>query len=136
MITDEKAWAEQLFGGCDLRDARRTQRLIDVGARLSRQTGASLAKCCEGDQAALLGSYRLIGNSEVHPDAIREGGFAQVAQQAQALPVRLAIEDTTRRSYSTLLACLGSVIDTNTSANLSRPSVFMNTPQKDRNYTT
>ena len=49
---DELGWSQQLFGGSDLGDARRTARLVDVG-----ETGRQLAKSCDGDQAALLGSY-------------------------------------------------------------------------------
>ncbi len=74
MVSDEAAWAQQLFGECDLGDRRRTRRRVDVGARLARQVGASMAQCCEGESAALLGSYRLMRNDEVAPEAIREGG--------------------------------------------------------------
>ena len=100
MITDEAVWAQQLFGACDLGDARRTRRLVNVGARLSRQAGASLAQCCDRDPAALLGSYRLIGNEEIGPERIREGGLASVARQAQGSEVLLAVEDTTSVSYA------------------------------------
>ena len=34
-----------------------------------------MAQCCEGETAALLGSYRLIRNKDVSPEAIREGGL-------------------------------------------------------------
>ena len=62
MIEDPKEWAQQTFGGCQLGDQRRTERLIDVGARMAQQAGQSLAKCCAGDPAALVGSYRLLRN--------------------------------------------------------------------------
>src|SRR5260364_76504 len=50
--------AHQTFGECNLGDERRTKRLVEVGKRLANQIGCSLPKCCEGDKAALLGSYR------------------------------------------------------------------------------
>ena len=100
MVSDEATWAQQLFGECDLGDRRRTRRLVDVGTRLARQVGASMAQCCEGESAALLGSYRLMRNDEVSPEAIREGGLGRVAQQAEShLGVLLAVEDTTSVSY-------------------------------------
>ena len=97
---DEEEWSRQMFGECKLGDARRTERLVNVAARMSRQMGKSLAKSCEGDDAALLGSYRLLRNDAVHPEAIREGGFARVAQHAQDYALLLAVEDTTCVSYS------------------------------------
>lgn len=101
MVSDEAAWSQQVFGACDLGDSRRTRRLVDMGARLARQVGASMAQCCEGETAALLGSYRLIRNEDVSPEAIREGGLRRTAQQATACPdVLLAIEDTTSVSYA------------------------------------
>lgn len=105
-MNDELTWSEQVFGGCDLGDARRTRRLVDMGARLAKQTGASMAQCCEGEPAALLGSYRLIRNDEVAPEAIREGGFGWVAQQAQSddAGVLLAVEDTTSVTYAHAVA--------------------------------
>ena len=45
---------------------------------MSKQMGKSLAKSCEGDDAALLGSYRLLRNDAVNPEAI-----ARVTQHAQ-----------------------------------------------------
>lgn len=109
IVSDEAAWSQQLFGSCELGDSRRTRRLVDMGARLARQVGASMAKCCEGESAALLGSYRLLRNDEVAPEAIREGGFGCVAREAQSRGVLLAVEDTTRVSYAHAAAAgLGS----------------------------
>ena len=105
MVSDEATWSQELFGACDLGDRRRTRRLVDVGARLARQVGASLAHCCEGESAALLGSYRLMRNEEVAPEAIRKGGFESVAVQAQShAGVLLAVEDTTSVSYAHAVA--------------------------------
>jgi Transposase DNA-binding len=87
---DELVWSQQLFGGSDLGDARRTARLVDVAARMAKQAGSSLAKSCDGDQAALLGSYRLMRNEAVKPEAVRASGFARVAELAQAPELLLA----------------------------------------------
>lgn len=100
MTTDPQQWAEEVFGECQLGDQRRSQRLIDIGARMAAQVGKSLAKCCEGDSAALLGSYRLLRNGQVSAQAIREGGFAWSAKEAREYPLLLAVEDTTSVSYT------------------------------------
>ena len=56
-----------MFGECELGDMRRTERLVSVAARMSKQMGCSLSKSCQGDSAALLGSYRLLRNDDVTP---------------------------------------------------------------------
>lgn len=110
MEMNELRWSQDVFGSCALGDARRTRRLVDVGARMARQVGASMARCCEGDTAALLGSYRLMRNADVSAEAIREGGLNCVAQAAQVQAgVLLALEDTTSISYEHAAAAdLGS----------------------------
>ena len=97
---DEMEWSRRMFGECELGDARRTERLVEVAALMSKQMGKSLAKSCQGDGAALLGGYRLLRNDDVKPEAIRAGGFAEVAQRAQAHSLLLAVEDTTSVSYT------------------------------------
>lgn len=103
-LTKEEEWAKQTFSGCDLGDERRTKRLVDIAERMAKQVGSSLSKSCEGDDAALLGSYRLLRNEKVKAEAIREGGFAATARQAQEHGLLLAIEDTTSVSYKHAVA--------------------------------
>jgi hypothetical protein len=102
--TDEFEWSNQLFGGSDLGDARRTARLVDVAARMASQMGRSLAKSCEGDHAALLGGYRFKRNDAVEPEAICASGFDHVAQEAQTHKLLLAVEDSTSLSYTHAVA--------------------------------
>lgn len=111
MYEDSQAWSQEMFGASELGDARRTKRLVDLGARLARRAGESLAKCCEGEQAAIQGSYRLINNDQVEPQAIAQAGFAQVAERAQQQSqVLLAVQDTTTVSYAHEVAAeLGTV---------------------------
>lgn len=97
--TDAGRWAEEIFGGCELGDARLTKRLVDMGRRMADRIGASLAKCCQGEAAAQVGSYRFLRNERVDADEIAAGGFAAVGEQAQAHERILAVEDTTTLSY-------------------------------------
>lgn len=101
---DEMEWSRLMFGECELGDTRRTERLVSVAARMSKQMGRSLAKSCQGDSAALLGCYRLLRNDGVKPQAIREGSFSSVAQHAQSHDLLLAVEDTTSVSYTHAVA--------------------------------
>lgn len=103
-MLNEVRWSEQLFGRCQLGDVRRRRRLVDLGARLARHAGALLAQCCQGNAAAALGSYRLIGSEQIKPEAIAEGGFGAVAEAAQAAGVLLAVEDSTSVSYAHAVA--------------------------------
>lgn len=110
MFSSNARWSQQMFGRCDLGDVRRTRRLVDVGTRLAQHAGASLPQSCAGDEAAVLGSYRLIGSEHVEADAIAEGGFTCVAEVAQQAGVLLAVEDTTTLSYAhTVAAQLGTI---------------------------
>ncbi|MHB1945930.1 MAG: hypothetical protein ACYCPE_11905 [Metallibacterium sp.] len=73
------------------------------------RTACGLAKPCEGESAALLGSYRLLRNDEVSPEAITKGSVGCVARQARPHPgVLLAVEGTTRVSYAHAAADLGA----------------------------
>lgn len=103
-VSDEEAWAKDTFGDCDLGDKRRTQRMVDIGTRMASHLGVSLAKSCEGEVGALEGSYRLLRNESVKPEAIREGGFLATARQAQGYEVLLSVEDTTTVSYQHAVA--------------------------------
>lgn len=99
VIHSSDSWAEDLFGECDLGDKRRTRRLVKLAASLSDQVGKSVSAVCEGNEAALEGSYRFIRNDDVSPDAISKGAFKAVAKKAKDSKLMLAIEDTTSVSY-------------------------------------
>ena len=101
MMDNEVTWSQHNFGTCDLGDDRRTRRLVDVGARQARQVGASMAQCCEGESATLLGSYRLMRNASVSPEAIREGALARSADQSASCAARLGSRNRLRMRSST-----------------------------------
>lgn len=114
--TDAKAWAQEIFGDCELGDARRTKRLTDMAERLARQSGASMSKCCRGDPAAQTGSYRLLRNDAVNAKDIAEGGFVAAARQVPEAGRLLALEDTTTLSYRHTVAADLGMIGTDQSA--------------------
>lgn len=113
---DEYVWAAATFGQSDLGDRRLTKRLVDMASRLARQIGTSMAACCNGDAAAQSGSYRLLRNESVAPQAIAEGGFGSTFGQIGASQTLLAIEDTTSVSYRHAVAAELGVTGTDPAA--------------------
>jgi len=97
---DSRQWAEELFGGCDLGDPRRTDRLVDYAARQANDPRASTSQACRGDSAAREGAYRLLRNSQVRPEDIDDGAFDSVAAAAVEHGLLLAIQDSTGASFS------------------------------------
>jgi hypothetical protein len=91
-------WARSTFGGAELGDARRRERLVKLAASLAAAAGASPAKAT-GNEAGQEGAYRFLRNDEVSPQAIAEAGFAATAKVASPLSLVLAVEDTTTLSY-------------------------------------
>jgi Transposase DNA-binding len=96
---DTSRWAEQIFGRCELGDARRTRRTVKLGAQLAAHAGQAPVSAWRGDSAANEGAYRLLRNEAVAPEAIAEGGFQATAQAARGCGELLAVEDTTTLSY-------------------------------------
>ncbi len=99
-IEDANAWSEAIFGSTSLGDKRLTRRLIQIGKQLSALPGGSLSESCEGQDALVEGSYRLLRNKRVSANQIAEGGYNVTSFLAQSVPTLLAIEDTTTLSYT------------------------------------
>lgn len=96
-------WASELFGGCGLGDSRRTQRLVQLAALMADHAGQSLNAACDGREAEVEASYRLIRNSHIALSAMTEPAFQATANRArQTSPetILLALEDTTTLSYA------------------------------------
>ena len=99
VILNGNQWAQDIFGESQFGDKRLTKRLQKVGAQLSDSIGTSLASSCNGDDAALEGSYRFIRNEKVIPDKIAESGFKSTAKNCSGRDVLLAVEDTTTMAF-------------------------------------
>jgi hypothetical protein len=99
-ITDPRQWAEEVFGGCDLGDPRRTDRLVDYAARQALDPGGSTSRACRGDEAAREGAYRLLRNPRVEVSEIDDAAFDSVAAAASKHEVVLAVQDSTGVSFA------------------------------------
>lgn len=108
---DTVAWSEVTFGDCVLGDARRTRRLVKVGAQLAAHAGQAPSRACRGDAAANEGAYRLLRNEHIAPEAVAAGGFEATARAAaKSAGDLLAVEDSTTLSYRHQVAeALGDV---------------------------
>jgi hypothetical protein len=99
MYADSNQWAEAMFGGCELGDARRTRRAVDYAARQAAIPGGSTNEVCAGDDAATEAAYRFMRNDAIEPRALEEGPFQHNAAQCTGVGVVLAIQDTTTLTY-------------------------------------
>jgi hypothetical protein len=99
-------WAINEFGGADLGDKRRTDRLIETASVLAEHPQASLPEAC-ADRAALQGAYRLLENAAVTPAGIQASHVQETLERVRGAPLVLAVQDTTDLDYSTHQATSG-----------------------------
>ncbi|MFV1969300.1 MAG: IS4 family transposase, partial [Pirellulaceae bacterium] len=93
---DSKAWAEQQFSDCLLKDERRTKRLVKMAEQIANNPSGSLPDQTEtwGDLKA---AYRLFDCERVTFEAIAEPHWKQTRQQP---PDRyLLLDDTTELDF-------------------------------------
>ena len=96
---DIKKWAIEHFAHANLGDIRRTQRLTQIAQQFANFSGRSVARACDGVDAKIEGTYRLLRNEHVIPNDIRRAGFQCTAKKVRDFDETLAIEDTTSLSY-------------------------------------
>lgn len=92
------SWARGVFGGAELGDARRSERLVLMAGNLANAAGASPAKASV-TAADLEGAYRFLRNEAVQPEAIVLAGCEATMEAARSIETLLAVEDTTTLSY-------------------------------------
>jgi hypothetical protein len=99
---DSGAWGgfgQENFGGCQLGDARLTQRAVHTGELMLRHPGGTPPDKLNGP-ADLMGFYRLVNNDKVTHDNLLECHVEQTrAKMVSAVGVVLAIHDTTELDY-------------------------------------
>ncbi len=102
---DDIDWAVTEFGAADLGDVRRTARLVALARQLARSPQSSLPQALSA--AELKAAYRFFDNEDVDIDGILAAHIAQTLTRAQAVPVVLAIQDTTEYNLNHLPATTG-----------------------------
>jgi hypothetical protein len=88
------AWAATEFGAAQLGDARLTARLVALAGVLGARPGASLPDGC-GDWAMTQAAYRFFDNEGVTPEAMLASHVQASAARLAAVPLVLAVQDTT-----------------------------------------
>ena len=89
-------WAEEQFGQCELKDKRRTDRLVDLAASVLSHPAGSLPEQT-GNMADLKAAYRLFACEDVSFDAIAEPHWRQTRQQPPG--TYLLLDDTTELDF-------------------------------------
>ena len=92
-------WAEEEFGAADLGDARRTARLVQLAAALGAQPHASLPQATH-TSALRKAAYRFFGSQYVASETILASHVHATQQRMQAVPLVLAVQDTTLLDYT------------------------------------
>src|SRR5262245_41098553 len=102
----DATWAEDEFGEADLGDVRRNARLVQLATVLGAQPSASLPDATD-DPATLKAAYRFFSNDHVGTEAILAAHVQSTTRRMQAVPLVLAVQDTTYLDWTTHPATTG-----------------------------
>jgi hypothetical protein len=98
-VIEQEDWIETEFGAADLGDARRTQRLLMLMGQLAARPGASLPEAC-GSRGQLKAAYRFFATEAIEPEDLWASHIAATYERAAAVPVVLAVQDTTELNWT------------------------------------
>jgi hypothetical protein len=99
-------WAAEEFGEAELGDVRRTVRLVQLASVLGAQPHASLPQAA-ADPATLKAAYRFFDNDYIRAEAMRVSHGASTQRRMRAVPLVLAVQDTTILDWTTHPATTG-----------------------------
>ena len=105
-MTANATWAEAEFGDAELGDARRTARLVQLASVLGAQPHASLPQAA-ADPATLKAAYRFFDNDDIRAEAMLASHVASTQRRMQAVPIVLAVQDTSVLDWTTHPATTG-----------------------------
>lgn len=100
-LLDTTSWAVTEFADADLGDLRRTQRLGQLAHVLAQRPGAALPEAC-GSGAMLKAAYRFFTNDDIVPDDIVQSHIEATYSRLNAVPLVLAVQDTTEANWTNL----------------------------------
>src|SRR2546425_2634294 len=105
-LLDATSWAVTEFADADLGDLRRTQRLVQLAQLLAQRPGAALPAAC-GSGAMLKAAYRFFTNDDIAPDDMLQSHIEATYSRLYAVPLVLAVQDTTEANWTNLRATTG-----------------------------
>ena len=100
-LLDATSWAITEFADADLGDLRRTQRLVQLAHALAQRPGAALPEAC-GSGAMLKAAYRFFTNDDIAPDDMLQSHIEATYSRLNAVPLVLAVQDTTEANWANL----------------------------------
>lgn len=95
----DAGWAEEEFGDADLGDLRRNARLVQLASVLGAHPSASLPDATD-DPATLKAAYRFFANDNVRAEAMLAAHVSSTTRRLQAVPLVLAVQDTTYLDFT------------------------------------
>jgi hypothetical protein len=98
LVIEQEDWIETELGGAELGDARRTQRLLTLRGQVAARPGASLPEAC-GSRGQLKAAYRFFAHEAIEPEDLWASHSAATYERATAVPVVLAVQDTTELDW-------------------------------------
>jgi Transposase DNA-binding/Transposase Tn5 dimerisation domain len=105
-LLDATSWAVTEFADAELGDLRRTQRLVQLAHVLAQRPGAALPEAC-GSGAMLKAAYRFFTNDAIAPDDMLQSHIEATYSRLDAVPLVLAVQDTTEANWTHLRATTG-----------------------------
>ena len=99
MNTEDVSWVFDEFGGADLGDARRTERLVKLASALAKRPTASFPEAFQ-TQAELTAAYRFYDNDQIDPDDILASHTHTTIDRIREKPLILAVQDTTEFDFT------------------------------------
>src|SRR2546427_6919770 len=105
-LLDATSWAVTECADAELGDLRRTQRLVQLAHVLAQRPGAALPEAC-GSGAMLKAAYRFFTNDDIVPDDMLQSHIEATYSRLDAVPLVLAVQDTTEANWTNLRATTG-----------------------------
>src|SRR5262245_26436782 len=94
LVVTDTNWAVHEFADADLGDERRTTRLVELAYALGQPPTAALPEAC-GTGSLLKAAYRFFANDGIAPQDILHSHGEATYIRLGAVPVVLAVQDTT-----------------------------------------
>lgn len=102
-VLDANRWSEREFGEAQLGDARRTKRLVEIGARLAEHPGGTLSATI-AEMSVLKRGYELFSREKVTHNSVMEAHIERTRATLREPGEYFVIEDTTSLDFESHLA--------------------------------
>jgi hypothetical protein len=104
-IADARVWAEKNFGGAELGDSRRSQRLTESAARIALHPEKAFTQVFDWNE--LRGFYRLCDQKETTLPAVLQPHWTLTWTAMRQQPLVLIVHDTTELDFTSHQALRG-----------------------------